>query len=97
MVYHSDAVLVADFGTFGQGMPVNWQYTVPEGGSVTTALNLRDCSDIPLHIKPEYGSNAKSVTHLHVLNHFNLHIHMHIEASIGYKNEWTMGQTRTSS
>jgi hypothetical protein len=52
---HSEAI---DFGTFGQGMLVNWQYTMPAGRTVTTSINLYDCSDIALHVNPRYSSTV---------------------------------------
>ena len=61
MVHHSEAELVTDFGTFGQGMLVNWQYTIPENGTVVAQMDLRGHNDVPLHIKPYYGSNVRYV------------------------------------
>ena len=58
LAHHSEAELVADFGTFGQGMLVNWQYTIPESGTVIAQMDFHDHSDIPLHIKPFYGLNV---------------------------------------
>ena len=39
-------------------MLVNWKYPLPATGSGSVALDFYDESDVPLHIRPYYGSNV---------------------------------------
>ena len=53
--HHSEAI---DFGTFGQGMLVNWQYIIQGSGAAAHSINFYDHSDRPLHVNPRYGPNV---------------------------------------